>query len=179
MKPGDRYDSEYGFGVGTYYKPASVMVALRQMLGRETLEKAFREYGRRWRGKHPMPSDFFNTMDQVSGRDLSWYWREWFFETRTLDQAIESVEPVGDSTAIAIENKGKAVMPVPLAITREGGKVDSLTVPVNVWFDGTKRYVVKVAGAPKVTRVEIDSAHAFPDVNPGNNAWPRQRGVER
>ncbi|HEU4587863.1 MAG TPA: M1 family metallopeptidase [Gemmatimonadales bacterium] len=179
MKQGDRYDTEYGFGVGTYYKPASVLVALRQMLGRETFEQAFREYGRRWRNKHPMPSDFFNTVNQVSGRDLSWFWRQWFFETRTLDQGIESVATVGDSTAIAIENKGRAVMPVPLAISREGGKVDSLMVPASVWFDGTKRYVVKVAGTPKVTRVEIDPSHAFPDVNPSNNAWPRGQAVER
>jgi aminopeptidase N len=179
MKPGDKYDTEYGFGVATYYKPASVLVALREMLGRPTFEKGFREYGQRWRGKHPMPADFFSTMDQAAGRDLSWFWREWFFETRTLDLAVESVETTGDSTTIVIENKGKAVMPVPLAITREGGKADSLTVPVEVWFDGAKRHVLKVAGVPKVTRVEIDPAHRYPDVNPVNDAWPQGRAMGR
>jgi hypothetical protein len=89
------------------------------------------------------------------------------------------VETAGDSTTIVIENKGKAVMPVPLAITREGGKADSLTVPVEVWFDGAKRHVLKVAGAPKVTRVEIDPAHRYPDVNPVNDAWPQGRAMGR
>jgi hypothetical protein len=180
MKYGDKYDSEFGFGVGTYFKPATVLVALREVLGRETFEKGFREYGRRWLGKHPMPADFFNTMDEAAGRDLSWFWREWFYETWTLDQAIDSVGPAaGDSTAIVIENKGKAVMPVRVGVTREGGKTDTLTVPVNVWFDGAKRYTLTVAGSPKVTRVELDPAHAFPDVSPGNNTWPRSRATGR
>lgn len=174
MKPGDRYDTEFGFGSATYYKPASVLVALREILGRETFERAFREYGRRWRTKHPTPWDFFNTINDVAGRDLSWFWREWFFETWRLDQAIDSVGPAGhDSTAIVLENRGKAIMPVPLAVTREDGRTDRLTVPEDVWLDGTKRYTVKVAAAPKVTRVEIDPAHAFPDMNRGDEVWPR------
>lgn len=184
MKPGDRYDTEFGFGVGTYYKPASVLVALRTILGRDTFERAFREYGRRWLGKHPMPADFFNTVNDVAGRDLDWFWREWFYETWKLDQAVASVEPAGaaggagaDSTAIVLENREKAVMPVPLAITREGGRIDSVTVPVSAWWGPNggeqKRYTLVVPATPKITRVEIDPAHALPDVDLGNDVWPR------
>ncbi len=175
MKPGDRYNSEPGFGVATYYKPATVLVALKSVLGRELFYKAFREYGRRWTAKHPSPYDFFNTFNDVTGQDLSWFWREWFFETWRLDQGIEAVTPDGDSTAIVLENKGKAIMPVPLAITRQGGRVDRLTVPVDVWFGGEKRYTVKVASSPTIGKIEIDPDHAFPEAQRGDGIWPRGR----
>ena len=75
----------------------------------ETFEKAFREYGQRWQYKHPMPYDFFDTVEDVSGRDLSWFWRTWFFETWKLDQAIDTVATVGDSLEVVVENRGKAL----------------------------------------------------------------------
>ena len=79
---------------------ATVLVALREVLGRDTFEKAFREYGRRWLGKHPTPWDFWNTFDDVTGQDLSWFWKEWFYETWKLDQALDTVRVEGDSAAI-------------------------------------------------------------------------------
>lgn len=176
MKPSDRFNSDAGYGSGAYYKPATALVALRAILGRELFEKAFREYGRRWLGKHPSPYDFWNTFDDVTGRDLSWFWREWLFETWKFDQGIERVEREGDSLAITIANKERAVMPALLAVTRAGGGVDRITVPVEVWFDGARRYTVKVPPAPDVTRVQLDPDHAYPDPTRGDDVWPRGQG---
>jgi hypothetical protein len=173
MKPADRYGNDQTYGVAAYWKPASVLVALRRVLGRDTFEKAFREYGRRWLGKHPTPWDFWNTFNDVTGQDLSWFWREWFFETWRLDQALDTVRTEGDSAAIELENRGKILMPVPLAVTREGGAVDSIMVPVSVWFAGEKRYTLKVAAKPAITKVEIDPTHEFPEINRGDEIWSR------
>ena len=173
MHHGDRFPSYNAYGVAAYYKPATVLVALRGVLGRDLFHKAFTEYGRRWRYKHPTPYDFFDTFDDVSGRDLSWFWRTWFFQTWRLDQSIDSVATVGDSVEIGIENRGRAPMPVPLVVTRAGGKVDSLTVPVDVWLGGAKRTTVRVAREPAVKSIEIDPGHDFPDVDRDNQRWPR------
>jgi len=94
MRHGDRYPNYNAYGVAAYYKPATVLVALRAVLGRDTFHQAFTEYGRRWLYKHPSPYDFFNTVEDISGRDLSWFWRTWFFETWKLDQAIDTVTTV-------------------------------------------------------------------------------------
>jgi peptidase M1-like protein len=173
MHHGDRFPSYNAYGVAAYYKPATIMVALRGVLGRDLFHKAFTEYGRRWQYKHPTPYDFFDTFDDVSGRDLSWFWRTWFFETWRLDQAIDSVATVGDSVEIGIENRGRAPMPVPLVVTRADGKVDSLTVPVDVWLGGAKRTTVRVAREPAVKSIEIDPGHDFPDMDRDNQRWPR------
>jgi aminopeptidase N len=149
------------------------MVALRGVLGQDLFNKAFKEYGRRWQYKHPTPYDFFDTFDDVSGRDLSWFWRTWFFETWRLDQSIDSVATVGDSVEIGIENRGRAPMPVPIVVTRADGRADSLTVPVDVWLGGAKRTTVRVAREPAVKSIEIDPGHDFPDVDRDNQRWPR------
>jgi hypothetical protein len=171
MRHGDLYP--YGtsaYGVASYDKMALILHALREILGEETFRRAYREYGNRWRGKHPHPFDFWNTFDDVSGRDLDWFWRTWFFETWTLDQAVAGVSAAGDSTEIVIEDRGLAPLPVRLAITRADGSVQALTLPVEPWLAGARRQTVRVAG--RATKVEIDPELKFPDIERGNNVWP-------
>jgi hypothetical protein len=173
MHHGDRFPNYNAYGVAAYYKPATVLVALRGVLGRDTFHKAFAEYGRRWMYKHPTPWDFFETVEDVSGKDLSWFWRTWFFETWKLDQAIDTVTTVGDSLEVVISNRGKAPMPVKLVVTRDSTKSDTLTVPVDVWLTGAKRTTVRLAREPAPKSIEIDPANDFPDVDRTNQKWPR------
>ncbi|MGH7499077.1 MAG: M1 family metallopeptidase [Gemmatimonadales bacterium] len=173
MRHGDRFPNYNAYGVAAYYKPATVLVALRGVLGRETFHKALTEYGHRWLYKHPSPYDFFDTVEDVSGKDLSWFWRTWFFETWKLDQAIDTVTTAGDSVEVVIGNRGKAPMPVKLVVNRTGAPADTLTVPVEVWLGGAKRTTVRVAREPAIKSIEIDPANEFPDVDRGNQKWPR------
>ncbi len=177
MWPGDLYPQEWYF-IMYYDKTAQVLAALRGVLGEETFHRAYREYGRRWTGRHPYPYDFFNTVNDVAGRDLSWFWTTWFYEPWPLDQAIASVETAGDSTAITIEDRGLAPMPVDLAITRADGSVQRVTVPVTVWLTaGARRHVVRVAGTPAVTKVVIDPDGLFPDMDRRNQVWAAPAGA--
>jgi hypothetical protein len=171
MWDGDLYPREFYF-VMFYDKTAAVLAALRGVLGEQTFHQAFREYGRRWTGKHPYPYDFFNTMSQMSAQDLSWFWTTWFYEPWPLDQAIAAVETRGDTTAIVVEDRGLAPMPVRLAITRTGGDVQRIELPVSIWLTGARRHVVHVPSSPAVTKVEIDPEGLFPDMNRANQLWP-------
>ena len=173
MRHGDRYPNYTAYGTASYYKTATTLVALRSILGKETFEKAFREYGKRWQYKHPMPYDFFNTVEDVAGRDLSWFWREWFFETWKLDQAIDTVATVGDSLEVVVENRGKALMPVHLVVTRSSGETQKVEIPVSVWFTGEKKASVRIAQKPTIKTIEIDPDREFPDLERGNGVWPR------
>ncbi|MBS1241540.1 MAG: peptidase, partial [Gemmatimonadetes bacterium] len=172
MRHGDQYP--YGgraFGTASYSKMATNMMTLRGLVGERRFLEAYRQYGRRWVGKHPTPWDFFNTFDEQLGEDLSWFWRTWWYETWTLDQAIAGVKVTADSTAITIEDRGLAPMPARVAVRRADGSTQRFEIAVDTWLGGNWRWTFKVRSAPAITSIEIDPEQAFPDTDRSNNVW--------
>jgi hypothetical protein len=174
MRPGDDIPRSLYFDL-PYDKAAQVFSALRGVMGQAAFRHAYRAFYDRWWGKQPQPYDLFNTFANVTGRDLSWFWHTWLYTTATLDQALASVETKDDSTFITIANRGRAPMPVPLAITRSDGTIDRRTIPVDVWLDGTDRYTLTVPSAPSIEHVVIDPDERFPDLDRSNQSWHREQ----
>jgi hypothetical protein len=170
MISGDDYPAGLYY-VMNYNKTAQVLAALRAVLGPATFRHSFVAYGRLWVGRHPQPYDFFNTIATAAHRDLSWFWTTWFYQGWPLDQAIDSVTPAGDSVAITIADRALAPMPVLLAVTRTGGTVQRVEIPVDGWLAGKRRVTVRVAREPRIVRVEIDPDSLFPDVDRANQVW--------
>jgi aminopeptidase N len=161
-------------GVASYPKPASVLAALRTMLGTDTFNRGYRNYLRTWRFKHPLPWDFFNAFNTAAGQDLSWFWRSWYYETWTLDQAVGSVTVTPRGTAIVVRDIGDVPMPARLTITLANGQTLKREVPVATWLGGVREATVTVPRGQSVTRVEIDAEKGFPDIDRRNNVWVKQ-----
>jgi aminopeptidase N len=171
MRHGDHYMRDAARTVAAYDKPMVVLHALRGLLGEETFMRAYREYGRRWTNRHPQPQDLFNTFNDVTGRDLSWFWRTWFYTTWTHDQAIAGVQRSGDRLLVTVEDRGSAPMPTRLVVTRSDGTTERAEIPVEVWLRGQTTAVHTVENAATVTRIEIDPEGFFPDLDRSNQAW--------
>ncbi len=167
------------FGNEQYAKCATALNILREtVMGPELFDKAFKEYAQRWAFKHPKPADFFRTMEDGLGEDLSWFWRGWFFRTDRVDQAADTITTRTDSTGatttrITISMPGTLPMPVDLRVTYGDGSNERFRLPVEIWYMGTRYIWVKQFAKP-VVRVEIDPDFLFPDVDRGNNAFPRR-----
>jgi hypothetical protein len=160
--------------VATYMKPSTVLVMLRALIGEDAFLRGYHTFVRDWAYKHPKPWDLFNTFDTAAGQDLGWFWRTWYYETWTLDQAVESVVPTsGGGATITVRDLGDAPMPARLTLTRENGETLTREVPVETWLRGARTATVTVPAGSPVVRVEIDAAHAFPDLNRENNVWTR------
>jgi hypothetical protein len=175
MRHGDLYPTgSNAYGIATYDKMATNMVALRAILGNDLFLQCYHSYGQRWIEKHPTPFDFWNHFNYCSGRDLGWFWRTWWFETWTLDQAIASAVDEGTGLRVTIDDKGTAPMPVRLTITRAGGAVERMTIPVDAFLHGERRTSTLIANGLTVTSVEIDPEQRFPDIDRTNNRWVRR-----
>jgi aminopeptidase N len=161
-------------GFATYTKPATLLHALRGLLGEETFMRTYRGYARTWAFKHPKPWDFFNAFNAGAGRNLDWFWSTWYKEAWTLDQAVGSVADSGGNTVVTVEDRGSAPMPARILITRQNGSTERREIPVETWLGGARTATLSVpsAGSP-VVRVEIDPTSSFPDVNRANNVWTR------
>ena len=166
---------ERNIGTCLYSKPGYGLELLRnQILGPDRFDYAFREYIRRWAFKHPTPWDFFHTMENVAGEDLSWFWRGWFFEKYKLDQAIVSVKYENSIPAngavVTLANLEEMAMPVNITYETKSGKTGSLTLPVEIW-NNTNTWKIKLPTTEELKKVEIDEAKIFPDFNFSNNIW--------
>ncbi len=160
--------------IASYMKPATVLHALRGVLGEDTFNRAYHQFLRRWAYRHPYPWDMWRTFESVSGRDLEWFWRSWYYQTWVLDQAVASVTAVPGGTRIVVEDHGEVPMPVRLAITTDDGSTIREEIPVDGWLTGARSVSVTVSTARPVTRVEIDPERYFPDIDRDNNVWERQ-----
>ncbi|WP_419800922.1 M1 family metallopeptidase [Mucilaginibacter sp.] len=162
-------------GEAAYNKPALGLKILReQILGKERFDYAFRTYIKRWAFKHPSPWDFFHTMDNAAGEDLSWFWREWFFTTWQLDQSVKGINYIQNDVAkgalITIENLGEMALPVTVAITEASGKTGIVKLPAEIWQRGGS-WTFQYPSTSKINLVTLDPEHVLPDINPDNNSF--------
>jgi hypothetical protein len=166
---------ENNISVALYYKPAYGLELLRnEVLGPDRFDYAFRIYIQRWAYKHPTPWDFFRTMENASGEDLAWFWKEWFLENYRLDQSIVSVDyennNEADGAVVTIANLDQMAMPVILYYETQSGASGTIKLPVEVW-NNTNEWKVKLPTTEKLSKVVIDPDKIFPDMNFSNNTW--------
>ncbi|MCZ6915434.1 MAG: M1 family metallopeptidase [Gemmatimonadetes bacterium] len=171
MRWTDYHYSDAARGVASYSKPATILVALRALLGEDTFARGYQQYLADWAYKHPKPWDFFNTMATAAGRDLDWFWRTWYYETWHLDQAVSKVMETDSGTKIWVDDLGLAPMPVRLTITMVDGRQIREEIPVEEWLRGAWTVEVTVRTPSPVARVEIDAEGVFPDSDRRNNVW--------
>src|SRR5213083_1834854 len=164
-------------GFVEYNKPATGLYLLRQSILDDStrFDAAFREYIRRWAFKHPTPADFFRSMEDGLGEDLSWFWRGWFYRNDVVDQAVDSAVVRPDSTGqkiarVYLSSPGPLPMPIELRLSYAGGATEDVRLPVEAWFLGNGYVYEKPVNADLV-RVEVDPSHHFPDVRRVNNLW--------
>jgi hypothetical protein len=160
-------------GMIAYNKPAMGLLMLREyILGPERFDNAFKSYIRAWAYKHPLPSDFFNHMDNVAGENLSWFWQGWFYGTGNIDLGINAVIPYAGNYIAVLANKGEIPMPVLLEITFADGTTERQMVPVEIWQRGdTWNHLIKTT--KEITGITIDPDKLLPDINLGNDHWPQ------
>jgi hypothetical protein len=149
------------------------------ILGPERFDLALRTYVERWAFKHPTPDDFFRTIENVAGEDLSWFWRGWFQYNWRLDQGINSIKYIKNDPAkgiiINIENFEKMAMPIVLDVKTKSGKVTRIKLPVEIWQKNVD-WSFKHNSTEPIESITLDPDHVFPDVNEANNVWTAEKG---
>jgi hypothetical protein len=110
----------------TYTKTAFWLQTLERMLGWETLQRAMSTYFTRFAFKHPRPEDFFAVVNEVSGRDLTWFFDQVYRGSHTFDYSLESLrsERAGSQfrTTVVARRLGDGVFPVDVRVVFENGE---------------------------------------------------------
>jgi Peptidase family M1 domain len=157
----------------TYGKTATVLITLEKLIGEDTLRNALRTYFLRYRFTHPTGEDFLKTIEEVSGKDLGWYFNQAIYGTDELDYAVSNAhsdplqwweeKPYLASrrtrdqvfrTYVTLERKREFVFPVDLEV-----KFDDGSTATEHW-DGQDRWVrYQYDRKAKIVSAEIDPQH--------------------
>ncbi len=152
----------------SYNRPGLAYEFLRDLLGDELFIKAIGVYVKEWSGKHPLPYDFFFTMNRVTGQNLNWYFKAWFFDWAYADLAIEKAERKANNWEITVLNRGGLPLPVRLHYRSENGEEGKINKSAAVWRDNPKRYIVKINTDKDLKKIWLDTENV-PDVQPMDN----------
>jgi hypothetical protein len=109
------------FQVMTYTKASVVFRMLREMVGEDVFRQILRTYYERHRLGHVTREDFVRVAQDVSGRDLEWFFTQWLDTTHTLDYAVRSATARRQRdgrwrTRVEVVRMGEAWMPVDVQV---------------------------------------------------------------
>ena len=171
MRRSDFHYNGSAYGVASYSKPGSGLIALQGILGEELFYEAWITYIKNWAYKHPTPYDLFNTFNTVSGQNLDYFWRGYYFETWVLDQAIEGVAQNENEATITISDNGDLILPVLLTVTYDDGSETTHRIEADAWLSGSRTASIDIITKKGISEVVIDKDNYFPDRDRRNNIW--------
>jgi hypothetical protein len=161
-----------GYGNNAYGKPSLSYLALKDMLGDVLFKKALHGYMDRWHGKHPIPWDYFNSMSNVSGRNLTWFFNNWFFTHYYNDLAIKSGVTGKDGYTLTVANIGGFAIPFDVVITYTDGTTKTIHKTPAVWEANQKQTLVTFTSerGKSLKSVTLDNG-IYMDANTSDNTW--------
>ena len=159
-----------GYGNNSYGKASLSYLALKDMLGDELFKKALHTYMSNWNGKHPIPWDYFNSMNAGSRQNLNWFFQNWFFTNNYLDLAITKVSPAAGKATVTVKNVGGFAIPFDVVVTYTDGKTDTIHKTPAVWKANQKEVTVTVNASKKIKSITLDNG-IYVDATPADNTW--------
>ena len=88
--PSWRYPPAAG-GALSYAKTALWLHTLERYIGWPTMQRVMSTFFSRWRFRHPKPQDFFAVVNEVTGRDMTWFFDQVYRSSNVFDYAVEAV----------------------------------------------------------------------------------------
>jgi hypothetical protein len=171
------YVNSFSYGGVTYGKTASVLLTLEGIIGEDSMAKAMHKYFLKYRFTHPTKEDFLKTIEEVSGKDLRWYFNQAVYGTQVLDYEVlntnsyptnwfeekknnkkdgkdkKSTDTVYQSS-VTVHRKGDFVMPIEVEVKFDNNE------KVREHWDGQSRWTRFIyLKKAKVVSAEIDPDH--------------------
>ena len=182
------YYSSRSYAGVTYGKTASVLLTLEGIIGEDTMAAAMRTYFMKYRFTHPTKEDFLKTIEEVSGKDLRWYFNQavygspvfdyevikidskpvnWYQDEKTQKAQGQDKKNVVYQSYVSLHRKDDFVMPVEVEIKFDNGE------KIREHWDGQSRWTrFSYLKNAQVVSAELDPDHRILlDRNNFNNSY--------
>jgi len=151
-----------------YDRPSLAYYFLEDLLGKDVFINALQEFLTHWNGKHPTAYDLFFTFNEVSGQNLNWFWKPWFFDRGFPDLELDKVREADDGYEFTVRKIGIIPVPILLEIYFDDNTEDVLYFSAAVWKDGNKEHVFEFKTDKNIIEVNLGGEY-IPDSNQDNN----------
>ncbi len=131
--PSEKY-TKLNYGADVYAKTGLAFAYLMAYLGQGTMDEAMQRYFETWKFKHPQPEDLRKIMEEVSGKNLSWFFDDLLETTKKLDYKILSSKRLENGLyEIVLKNMGQIKGPVSVT------GIQSDSARTQFWYEGFDR----------------------------------------
>ena len=158
------------YGGIVYSKTAIVFDYLMAYLGEDMMNKCKRTYFEKWKFKHPQPEDLRAVFEEVSGKNLSWFFDNMIKTTKHLDYSISSIKKETKDLLITLKNKGEINGPVIISGVKDGKSMTPL------WIEGFEGEKTVRYFNGDYDHIRIDHNGYMPEINRNNNIM-RTKGI--
>lgn len=162
-----------GMANNEYGKAALGYLAMKDLLGDEDFKLCLQGYMDRWNGKHPIPWDFFYTFNDISEKNLNWFWSSWFFSQYYIDHSVKSLIKTKTGYTLTLDNIGGMPAPADLVVTYDDQTTERLHQTPAIWEKNVKQAIVNIKSTKKITSMILDGG-IFVDADMSNNSWKAQ-----
>lgn len=83
--------SRGSYGLNVYFRASTCLHTLERVVGEDVMLRIMRTFQMRFRYKHPHTQDFIDVVNEATGRDFTWFFQEFFFNTLNFDYGISSL----------------------------------------------------------------------------------------
>ncbi|MCW3169744.1 M1 family metallopeptidase [Chryseobacterium sp. 09-1422] len=157
-----------GYGNNSYVKSSLSYLALKDYLGDDLFKKALHHYMDNWNGKHPIPWDYFYSMNTGSGKNLNWFFNNWFYTNNFIDLKIANAGQQKDKLTLSVDNVGGFAVPFDVVVTYEDQSIEKTHFTPQIWENDQKKTVISLSAKKKVKSVVLDGG-LFMDYTPEDN----------
>jgi hypothetical protein len=126
----------------------------------------------RWHGKHPIPWDYFNTVNDATGRNLNWFWNRWYFSNGYIDMGVAGVTKTGNGYTVLVDNIGGMPAPFDLQLRFADGTSDVVHETAAIWESGQRRASLAIPTRKTLQSLTIEGG-IWMDADTTNNRWGR------
>ena len=93
----------------SYQKGAWILHMLRRQIGDEIFWKGLQQFYKKYCHKNAMTEDFRKVMETVSGEDLSWFFKQWVYQTGQPELDIDwNYKAIGKKLEVYVNQKQKS-----------------------------------------------------------------------
>jgi len=153
-----------GYGNNSYGKASLSYLALKDLLGDDLFKKSLHAYMDNWNGKHPIPWDYFNSMNTASGQNLNWFFNNWFFTNNYIDLSVKNVS----KNVVSVGNVGGFAVPFDVNVVYADNSTETLHQTPEVWKANQKSATIALKNKKQIKQVTLDGG-IFMDATPANN----------